>query len=157
GPTWGFRSEEIRLDVPMLVGRVGGSLRVGLIEDAKREQPQHDSREGDYDPIAASLDRTSAQCSQDAGGAQPCDHVVANRHDRRLLRPGQRSLQCEKAGDGRADLIEAGPVGPGALLAVHDDRGVDQSRLLGAEVLGIQAMPTEESWTLVGKEDIGTL
>src|SRR5262249_60884814 len=40
---------------------------------------------------------------------------------------------------------------------VEDDRSVDQPRFLGAKFLRIQAMPAEESRTLVGEEDIGTL
>src|SRR3954468_1571725 len=35
-----FGGEKIRLGVPMLVGRAGGSLRVGPVKDPEREQPQ---------------------------------------------------------------------------------------------------------------------
>src|SRR5262249_15943356 len=108
----------------MLVGRAGGSLRVGLIEDAERKQPQHGPRQRNRDAIASALDSAAAQGREDARGAEPANHVVSYRYDHRLLWSRRRSLQRKEARDGRADLIKAGPVRPGALVAVEEDRGV---------------------------------
>src|SRR5262245_23089973 len=58
----------------------------------------------------SSLDGPAAQGREDAGGAQPANHAVTNRHDHRLLRMAQRSLVRKETRDGRAHLIEAAPV-----------------------------------------------
>jgi len=61
----------------VLVRGAGRFPRVGLIENAHREQPQHRSRQ-ENDAVASSLDGTPSQGLKNTDGAEPANYVVAN-------------------------------------------------------------------------------
>src|SRR3984893_9247444 len=152
-----FGGETIGRDATVLGCGAGGCLRIRLVEDADREHPQHGPRQRDHDAIASALEGSPPQRREDAHGAEPADHIVADRNDRRLLRAGGRPFESEQARYGCADLIEARTVRPGAFLAMTNDTRVDQPGLLRAERLGIEVVPSQESRELIGKEYIGVV
>ena len=150
-----FGGEEIGRDAAVLGCGAGSGLRIRPVEDAEREHPQHGPRQRDHDAIAPALDGSPPQRREDAHGAEPADHIVADRNDRRLLRAGGRPFESEQARYGCADLIEAGTVRPGAFLAMTNDTRVDQPGLLRTQRLGIKVVASQESWVLIGKEYVG--
>src|ERR1700722_6552859 len=72
-----FGCEEIRRDVGVPVRGAGCILRVGLIEYAHREQPQHGSGQGYDDAITSSFGGAPSQGLKNTNGAEPAHHVVA--------------------------------------------------------------------------------
>src|SRR5262249_60518896 len=82
---------------------------------------------------------------------------IANRHDRRLLRPCWGTLNREEARHRGADFIEPRPVRPWSLLTVKNDGCVNQSGLLFAKYIGIEVVLFQKSGALIGKEYIGIL
>src|ERR1700719_239086 len=90
-----FRGEEIRNDVSVLFRGAGGGLRIRLVEDAKRKQPQHGSGQRHHYSIASSLDRAPAQGREDADRAEPTHHIVADGDNRRRFGIGGRPFDTE--------------------------------------------------------------
>ena len=125
----------------MLGSGAGGCLRIRLVEDAEREHPQHGPRQRDHDSIASAFDCSPPQRREYTHGAEPADHIVADRNDRRLLRTGGRPFERKQARDCCADLIEAGTVRLGSFLAMTIDTCVDQPGLQCAQCLGIEVVP----------------
>src|SRR5262249_9632563 len=103
------------------------------------------------------LDRAPTQGCKDSRRAQPGDHVIANRHNRRLLRLSRGTFNCEKARHRGADFIEPRPIRPRSLLTVEHDGCVNQSGFLLAKRIGIKVVLFQKSWPFIGKEYIGIL
>src|SRR5215831_13326587 len=152
-----LRGEQIRSNVRVLVGRSGRRLGVVLVEDAKRQQPQHGPGQRNSDPVTAALDSTPAQCRDDADCAEPTDDIVDNGNDGRRFGMCERAFCGEHPSYGCTDFIESGTIFPGTLVAVKQDLSMNQARLLRGERFGIQAMALQITRALVGKEDVGIL
>src|SRR5258706_6100090 len=103
------------------------------------------------------FERTLAQRRKYPDCAEPADHVVDNRDDRRLSWMGWCALDAEQTCDGCADLIESGTILPGALVAMRNDPRMDQARLPFTERFGIEAIALQIARALVGEEYVGIL
>src|SRR6516162_10159741 len=148
----GLRSEQIGSDVGVLVGRSGRRLGIGLVENAERVEPQQGSGQRNGDPIAAALDRTPAQRRENTDCAEPTHHIVANGDDWRRFGMRGRPLDAEQPRYGSSDLIKSDTILPRAFVAVENDTGMDQPRLLCAELFGIEAVALQIARALVGEE-----
>src|SRR5215470_8072863 len=153
----GLRSEQIGSDVCVLVGRSGRHLGIGLVENAERIEPQQGSGQRNSDPIAATLHRAPAQRRENADCAEPADHIVANGDDWRRFGMRGRPLGAEQPRYGPTDLIKSDTILPRAFVAVENDTGMDQPRLLCAELFGIEAVALQIARALVGEEYVGIL
>src|SRR6516165_10262842 len=152
-----LRGEKVRSDVCVLVGRSGGRLGIGLVENAERIQPQQGSGQRNNDPIAATLHRAPAQRRENADCAEPAHHIVANGDDWRRFGMRGCPLDAEQPRYGSTDLIKSDTILPRAFVGVENDTGMDQSRLLCAELFGIEAVPLQIARAPVGEEDVGIL
>src|SRR5262249_8907542 len=147
-----LRGEQIRSNVRVLVGRSGRRLGVVLVENAERQQPQHGSRQGNGDAVAATLDSAPAQCRDDADAAEPADDIVDNGDDAWRFGMCECAFGSEHTRYGCTDFIESGTIFPRTLVAVKQDLSMNQARLLRGERFGIQAVALQITRALVGKE-----
>src|SRR6516162_1819372 len=152
-----LRCEQVGSDVCVLVGRSCSRLNIVLVANAERIQPQQGPGQRNGDPIAAALDRPPAQRRENADCAEPAYHIVANGDDWRRFGMRGCPLDAEQPRYGSTDLIKSDTILPRAFVAVENDTGMDQSRLLGAERFGIEAIPLEIARAPVGEEDVGIL
>src|SRR5262249_57323067 len=103
------------------------------------------------DPIAAALDRPPAERGENADCAEPTHDIVANRNDGRRFGLRRRPFVAEQSRHGGASFIEPPTISPRTLVAVEKHSGMDQPRLLSAELFGAEAVPLEVARTLVGE------